>query len=343
MTFTLDQLQYAISSLANLLRAGVVTSEAFRELQYLQPKHAEFWRNAAQQSAKGNSLSNTLRPVIDNAMYAALNAAEFSGTLAVVLARLENAMEEQRAIRKTLRTMYYPFSMLFGAIGVFMLYLAFVVPSLANAMPSRRTTQSPLNIVANTLHDFLVTYAIHLGVITVAVIAFIVIWLRNPANRTTVVAFLDRLPVLGPATRDLYYGEWATHMAINTHAGITVLDAIQLTYVMLPTYYHPEILAVSKDITRVGQANAAAPRPGNDVRNNLPFLVVNAFRFSEKTGIADVNFQSAANALIAQGKKRIERFVMTATNILTPVTAILGASAILPYFMQIASSFSNMH
>lgn len=341
--FTLDQLQYAISSLANLLRAGVITSEALRELQQLQPRHADFWGKAAEKAAKGDSLSSTMRPILDDAMYAAINAAELSGTLSVVFARLEKAMDEQRDIRRTLRTMYYPFAMLFGAVAVFTLYLAFVVPSLASAMPSKSKSPSTLNIVANALHDFLMAYYIHLGVATVAAVVFTVMWLRNPENRTTLISVFDRFPMLGSATRDLYYGEWATHMSINTHAGITVIDAIKLTYVMLPAFYHPEILAVSKDITRVGQANAAAARGTNDPRNNLPFLIVNAFRFSEKTGVADVNFQFAADALITQGKKRIELFVKTATNILTPVTAILGASAILPYFMQVGSSFSNMH
>ncbi|CAG0986041.1 Putative type II secretion system protein F [Rhodocyclaceae bacterium] len=339
--FTLDQLEYALSALGNLLRANVFPSEALREMQYLQPKFAEFWLQASQQAANGHSLAATLQPILDDGAYAAIHAAETSGTLTVVLLRLQEAMREKRAIRKTLRTMYYPFATLFGAVGVFLLYLAFVVPSLAASLPRRPgSTATTLNVIADQAHAFLVTYWPHLTAVAVIGGAILVLWLRNPENRNTVLSILDRFPILGPATRDLSYGEWSRHMAIHTHAGITVPDAIHLTHVLLPRYYQPEIGAVQNDIIRLGLANAATARDAYDVRANLPFLIVNAFRIADKTGSADIQFETAAVALVEQGRRRIELFVATANNIITPLAAILGASAIVPYFMQVGSTFS---
>jgi type II secretory pathway component PulF len=342
MQFPINDLQYAISSLSNLISAGVMTADACREMQSLQPKHADYWKSAAKQSANGQALSETLRPILDAATYSAINAAENSGTLPEVFTALEKAMEENREIRKTLLSIIYPFAMLIAALCIFTMFLAFVVPSLASSMPSYGE-KSTLNTIADALHAFLVAYNWHIAVVIGSLIFVTVYWVKNPENRNTIVAMLDQVPLLGPATRDLYYGEWATHMAINTHAGITVLDAIKLTHKMMPAYYHPELLAIANDATRLGLATAATPKETLDPRNRIPFLIANAFRFAERTGAADVHFQRAALALITQGKKRINIFVTTATNTIIPITAILGAGSILPYFMQIGESFSRLH
>lgn len=341
-TLTRSQLQYAISSLSNLLGAGTTAADAMREMGELQPKQASFWRTAANQSANGKSLSETLRPILDLATFSAINAAENSGTLPEVFTALEKAMEDKAAIRKTKQTIIYPFLMLIGALSVFTLFLGFVVPNLSRSMPHNNSEKSTLNIVADALHEFLVTYHIHLAIgIAVTVIA-ITLWLRNPANRNRIVAAFDDVPFVGAASRDLYYGEWATHMAINTNAGITVLDAIHLTYKMLPAHYHPELLAIAHDITRIGAAQAASKKSDTDPRNKLPFLIVNAFRFAESTGIADKHFHRAANALITQGKKRVEMFVTVANNTMIPIAASIGAGALLPYFLQIGDSYSKL-
>ncbi|MEM8519086.1 type II secretion system F family protein [Janthinobacterium sp. CAN_S7] len=342
MNFTSSQLQYAISALSNLLGAGTTAADAMREMGQLQPKQAQFWQEAAKKSANGQSLSETLHPILDLATFSAINAAENSGTLPEVFAALEKAMEEKAVIRKTMRTIIYPFAMLIGAIGVFTMFLGFVVPNISRSMPSSNAEKSKLNVIADILHEFLVTYDIHLVIGITTTVICIIFWLRNPANRNRIVATLDNVPLLGSASRDLFYGEWAMHMAINTNAGITVLDAIHLTHKMLPTYYHPELLAVANDITRIGSAAAASKKSTTDPRNKMPFLIVNAFRFAESTGIADKHFNRAANALIIQGKKRVEIFVAIATHVIIPVAASLAGGAMLPYFLQIGDSFSKI-
>lgn len=342
MKFSTHDLEYAIASLSNLIGAGVMTVDALREMQEIQPKYAVFWKTASKLAENGESLSESLRPILDVPTYSAITAAENSGTLTEVFSELVIAMQEKRAIRKTLLTMVYPFAMFIAAASVFTMFLGFVTPTLAKSMPYNDGQKSMLNTVADALHEFLVTYNWHLAIGITAAVAFFIYWLRDPNNRNTIVSILDKTPLIGAAIRDLIYGEWANHMSINTHAGITVLDAIQLTYKMMPAYYHPELLAVANDITRIGLAAASSKKQNNDPRNRIPFLIVNAFRFSEKTGVSDTHFKNAATALITQGKQRVNVFVSMATNIIIPITAILGASAILPYFMQIGDSFAKM-
>lgn len=339
-----DDLQNAIFNIANLLGAGLLAADVFKEMRQLQPKHADFWKDAAKQASDGQSLSVILRPILDDASHAAIHASENSGTLPEVFAALDLAMEEKREIRKILKSMFYPFGMLIAAIGVFVMYLAFVVPSISQLMPNPGGKKSTLNTIADNLHNFLVTYDIHLGLGAVISIALMIYWLRDPDNRSAIVATIDSIPVLGPAARDLYYGEWANHMAINTHAGVTILDSLYLTLKMMPLHYQPEIRAIANDSIRLGWAQAAAPKQEvNDPRNRVPFLLVNAFRLADKTGNTDIYFQKAGVALVTQGKKRVQNFVKTATFIIIPLSAMLGAGAILPYFMQIGETFSKLH
>lgn len=339
-----DALQNAIFNIANLLGAGLLAADVFKEMQQLQPKYADFWKDAARQASDGQSLSVILRPILDDASHAAIHASENSGTLSEVFAALDLAMEEKREIRKTLQSMFYPFGMLVAAIGVFVMYLAFVVPSLSQLVPNSGANKSTLNTIADGLHEFLVTYDMHLGIGITAIIIFTIYWLRDPSNRNAIVATIDSLPLLGPAARDLYYGEWANHMAINTHAGVTIFDSLHLTLKMLPVHYQSEIRAIANDAVRLGWAQAAIPQQNvNDPRNRVPFLLVNAFRLADKTGNTDIYFQKAGGALITQGKKRVRNFVKTATFIITPLAAMLGAGAILPYFMQIGDTFSKLH
>lgn len=338
-----DQLQYAIAALSNLLTSGISPADALREMQHLQPGYKAYWLNASQQAAHGTSLATILRPHLDEAMFAALQAAELSGSVTTVLSRLEKAMEDKKLVRKTIKSMGYPFAMLAGAIGVMMLYLAFVVPAFSRSMPARPgRPPSTLQVVGETLNRVLHNYWIHMAVAAAIAIVGAVVWLRDPANRNSLIAFFDRIPLLGPAARDLFYGEWATHMAINTHAGITVLEAIRLTDKILPGYYRVEVRAIAKDITRLGQADAAHPHGPDDPRQKIPFAIINAFRLGERTGVTDMNFENAAKTLIAQGQLRINYFVNTANNIATPLAAMLGAGAMLPYFYQLIDSLSNV-
>ncbi|OJW52266.1 MAG: hypothetical protein BGO63_15265 [Candidatus Accumulibacter sp. 66-26] len=338
-----DYLQYAITALSNLLRSGISPDEALREMQFLQPRYKDFWRHAAYQAARGTGMATILRPLLDEAMYSAVNAAELSGTVITVLARLEQAMEEKKEMRKTLKSMGYPFAMLFGACGVMLLYLAFVVPAFSRSVaPNSGNTPSTLQIVGSTLNSVISTYWVHILVGVVAMVGAGLLWLRDPANRNSILALFDRVPLLGAAARDLFYGEWATHMAINTHAGITVLEAIRLTSNILPDYYRQEVLAVAKDITRLGQAEATTPRSDADIRKRIPFMIANAFRLSERTGVTDSNFETAARVLIAQGQMRIKLFVSTANNIATPAAALLGAGAMFPYFIQLTDTISQI-
>lgn len=343
MDMKTDHLQYAITALSNLLKSGISPDEALREMQFLQPRHKDFWKQAAYQAERGTGMAAILRPLLDDAMYSAVHAAELSGTVITVLSRLEQAMEEKKEVRKTLRSMAYPFAMLLGACGVVLLYLAFVVPAFSRSVaPTSSSSPSTLQVVGGALHGILSNYWMHIMVGIVVMIGASLIWLRDPANRNSVLAIFDRVPLLGPAARDLFYGEWATHMAINTHAGITVLDAIRLTNNILPDYYRQEILAVAKDITRLGQAEATTPRSDSDIRKRIPFMIVNAFRLSERTGVTDSNFETSARVLIAQGQLRIKLFVSTANNIATPAAALLGAGAMFPYFIQLTDTISQI-
>lgn len=343
MKLSANDLLYAMSALANFLEAGTTTAEAMSEMQFLQPKHAEYWKSAAIQCRNGKSLSEVMSPIIDTATLVAITAAENSGTLPDVFTALEDVMEEKLITRKSLKSMIYPFAMVIAAFGVAIIYLGFVVPALAASQPNQSAKKSALNTVADILHTFLITYDKHIGIAIAATIAFGIYWFRNPENRNTLVSMIDGVPLLGNATRDIFYGEWAKHMAINTKAGITILDAIHLTYKMMPAFYHPEILAVANDMVRIGPAAAASPQLCDDPRNRLPFMIVNAFRFSEKIAPADKHFARAGKALITQGKKRIDIFVSAANNTLLPIAATMGAGAILPYFMQMAENFANLH
>lgn len=342
--FTSNELQTAIFNISNLLSAGLLAADVFKEMQQLQNKHADYWKTASKQASNGQTLSTILRPILDDASHAAIHAAEYSGTLSEVLNALDLAMEEKKDIRKTLQTMFYPFGMLVTALGVFTLYLAFVVPSISKAAPNHGEEKSTLNIVADGLHNFLMNYSLHLLVGIIAFVFIIIYWLRDPDNRNTIFGTLDNTPVLGPATRDLFYGEWATHMAINTRAGVSILDSIHLTLKMLPAYYQPEIQDIANNVTRLGLATAANPNPKiNAPRNKVPTLIVNAFRIADKTGEADVYFKKTGAALLTQGKKRIQSFVKILTPIIIIISAMLGAGSILPYFVQISDAFLRLN
>jgi type II secretory pathway component PulF len=336
--------QQIIQFLYNFQRAGIMIPDALREMQHLQPKFEDFWKAGAHEAANGHPLSKILTPLFDKATLTAIIAAETAGTLTEVLQDIGTNYEIETVIRNTFKKLLYPIAVVMVTLGVFLFFMIIVIPTLSRSLPGK-TEKNLIFQFSDYANSIYLQYGNQIGIGVLVIIAGFVIWLRDPDNRQTVIATLDRVPHVGEAMRDIFHGLWAKHVASSTRAGLTLLDTLRITCEILPRSYQPAIQAIARDATQRGFAVAADPKMqhAGDDRCRLPFFIVNAFRMAEKTGDSEQQFRNAAQALVEQGTCRVNNFVVAANNILMPAGAVLNVMAIMPYFLQIGTSMSSLH
>lgn len=335
--------RHALFFIGNLLRSKVTPADTLAEMAKIQPKHARFWMQASNAAQQGFPLSSCLQPILSEAILTALQAAEASGTLDAVLKMLDETYENQDKVSKALRSLIPPAAYTVFGIGIFFYFSVVVIPPMLKSLPVK--SKDPLLQFTALLNEWYVHYGNYLLMALTATIVTAALWLRDPTNRQTVLGAAAKIPHLGPSLTQMHFGVWAFYMATCTRAGITVADAMPLTYRILPHYLQPAVHAVAAEVVQHGLIGASDPahRPADDPRHQFPLLILTAFRLAFLTGDAYDAFISAGQGLVKQAVQQITLFAKTAEHIIVPIAAIAIGSSVLPYFTVITGSVSTLH
>ena len=166
-----------------------------------------------------------------NATYCNLvRASEATGTLGEVLDRLARQLDQEREVFQQVKSaLTYPTCMIFGAIGVAVFLLLFVFPQILPLFEGR-DLELPLPTRAMMFaSDMLQTKAhVLLGGLAVVGASSLLVW-RTPRGRVLLDGVLLKLPIFGPLVTKLTIARTLRTLAATTHAGVPILDALELT------------------------------------------------------------------------------------------------------------------
>ena len=229
-----DLVQFT-SQLAVMVDAGVPVAAALDSLA-AEAGSSRIGQMAAalqEEVEGGESLSVAMgrHPTTFNATYCNLvRASEATGTLGEVLQRVAMQLEQEREVFQQVKSaLTYPACMICGAVLVAIFLLMFVFPQILPLFEGR-DLELPLPTKIMMAASDLLTTRSHLllgGIAATLTAAFLS--RRHPAGRAAWDYAMLQLPIFGTLCTKLALARTLRTLALTTHAGVPILEALELT------------------------------------------------------------------------------------------------------------------
>lgn len=267
------------------------------------------WRDLSEGSTLAGALTRHPKYFANSISYV-IEAGEATGSLAPILKKVIDYLEEKQAIRqKMLASMAYPGFICTVAIGVVILFLTVLLPqieSMLDRLGSEMTWSARLLIDGS---DLLVRYGPFL--LIAGIIAGIGIgqWRKSEAGRKTTDKWSLKLPLVGKIF--LYSDLFQTGNLVSTllESGINTTETLRLTERTVKNTELRERFHVSRNQVNEGLSIAQAFR-----RNKfMPDLALDILSVGEDTG----NLGQSMNEVTKGFRDELSKLLGRLTNIVS--------------------------
>ena len=330
-------------NLGVMVGAGLSLPRALEALRN-ETSHAYFKEvigDLGERTKQGTPLSQALEahPRIFSELFAAMVAAgEKSGKLEESLAILTHQMENDYQLRQKVRgALTYPAVVLFAMVGVGILMLITVVPTLVSTFEELGVDLPASTRAIIAVSDFLLTRGfLALGIVLAAFIG-IRFLARRAAMRRLFQQVLLKTPLVGALLQKINTARAARTLSSLLAAGIQMLEALTITARVLTHFRYRGVFERAKEEIQKGKPFSAILK---DETGLFPHLFSEMVAVGEETGKLSSMLQEVADfyeAEVAESTKNlsaiVEPFLMIvigavvgffAVSMITPLYSMLG-------------------
>lgn len=283
----LDEVIMMTRNLGSMLTAGLSLVRALSviERQSSNPRLKGTIKEIQERINKGDPFYDALSayPKIFSDLYVSMvRAGEESGGLAEALQTLSLQMERNSSLKKKIKgAMIYPAIVLTIMVGIGVLMMIYVMPSITGTFKSLEVDLPATTQALIVSSDFMVahTMSVLLGMVG-AVIGFMYL-LRTKIGKRVVSWIVVRLPVIGTIAKEANAARTARTLSSLLAAGVDVLRALQITEDVVQNYYYKKIIATSAKRVEKGDPLSTTFIERNDL---YPVLVGEMIAVGEETG-----------------------------------------------------------
>lgn len=291
-----DKISFA-KNVSTMLDAGLPLTRALSviERQSRNKKLKAILSALSADIAKGDSLSTTMakHPEAFSSLFVSMvKAGEESGGLSKSLRAVGNQLERAHLLTKKIRgAMMYPGIILTIMIGIGILMLLYVVPTITDVFKSMNV-QLPISTrIIIFASDFLKNHFIVVFLGIVVVVAGIIYLAKTPYGRRSFTALLLRLPFVGSVTKETNSARTARTLSSLLSAGVDFLIAIRITEEVLQNVFYKEVL-------KKAEANVEKGKPISEIflaeEKLYPAFVGEMASIGEETGRLSEMFENVA-------------------------------------------------
>lgn len=294
-----------------------------------------------ERTKQGMPLSEALRahPRVFSELFAAMVASgEKTGKLEESFAILTHQMENDYQLRKRVRgALMYPTIVLFAMVGVGILMLVTVVPTLVGTF-EELGVQLPITTRAIiAVSDFLLTHGLLALGIAFALLVGANMLVRRPPVRRMLQKFLLAIPLIGALAQKINTARTARTLSSLLSAGVQMLEALTITARVLTHYRYRGALERATEEIQKGKTLSAIVKEED---NLFPQLFSEMVAVGEETGKLSSMLQEIADfyeSEVEESTKNlsaiIEPFLMIvigivvgffAISMITPLYSMLG-------------------
>jgi len=268
---------------------------------------------------EGNSFAGAISqyPGTFSPLYVSMiHAGETSGTLEIVLDRLADITEKQRALFVRIRSaLAYPVLMAFVGSVVLVLLLTFIVPSITAVFADMKKVLPAPTLILIAFSSFLKSYG---WIILVTVIAGFFI-LRNVKKTAAGRRFFDKMvllfPVVALLVKKLAVARFARTLGSLLENGVSMLPALEIVKNIVGNVLIAE--AIDFAAKEVGKGQAL--NTSLSASDMFPDLSIQMIQVGEQSGELEAMLKKIADVY----ENEVETTIIALTSLLEPIMILI--------------------
>ena len=300
----------AFHELSTLLGAGVGLAEAVaaqvRSVHH--PQLVAAFEGIATGLRQGQAFSTALEATglpLPRYVATVVRSGEKSGLLGRALHDVVEQMEYDQTVRSEIRqALTYPAVLVCAGLGAVVMMFTFVVPKFAALLKRADDLPWLASAVLNT-GMFLRQWYAGVLLLVAALVAWLVVVLRNPETRARWLEKLERLPVLGAWRVESETATWARVLATLLSNRVPLMDALGLARASIIA---PGRRARLEEVSR-NVRNGIPLADALEEQQTLTATGYNLVRVGERSGELPSMLQSLARLCEESGRGRMKQFL----------------------------------
>lgn len=274
-------------NLGAMLSAGLALARALSvmERQIKNPKMAVTVSEIASAIRRGDTLNAALAkaPKIFSKLFVAMvRAGEEGGDLPASLTVIADQMERMYNLKKKIRgALIYPTIVVLAMIGIGILMMIEVVPTLAQTFAEMNAELPSSTQFIISVSNFLVEYTtLALGSF-VGIVFALYAMMHTPIGKRASDFFFLRLPLIGTLVREVNAARTSRTLASLLTAGVDVLSALDIVGEVVQNSYFKEVIHTAQKNVERGEPLSASFVRREDL---YPAFVGEMMAVGEETG-----------------------------------------------------------
>ena len=317
--FKTKELSFNCRQLSAMLSSGLTLVKSLDILSKEQPneKARRIWLDIYEQVQKGESFSKALEMQGDAFppfLKSMVNAGESSGSLDVVMKRMESHYDKENKMNNTIKgAMIYPAVLLVLTIAVVLIIFVGIMPVFEPLFEG-----ADLNPIAKFLmagSDFVVSKWYILLVIFALLIFGIVYALKVPSVKYKIDVYKITMPKVGPLMVKVYTARFARTLSSLYSSGIPMVECLERSAAILNNRYISEKFAQVVDEIKQGETLSSSIQRTEIFESMFCSIIY----VGEEAGALDDILEKSANYYEEESDSAIQRLV----GLLQPVMIII--------------------
>lgn len=309
---------------ATMLTAGIPLVQALGILieGSENPKVANLITDMKADIESGSNFSSAVKKFPNNFdhLYCSLiEAAEQSGTLDKMMAKIASYQEKSQSLKKKIKkAMIYPIAVVCVAIIVSIILLVKVVPTFQEMFKSFNAELPAFTQMILNLSTFIQKYGLEIAVVTGFLIySLIAMYKKNVTFRNAVQRMAVKIPVFGSLIEKTAIARFASTLATTSAAGVPLTEALdgaaQSTGNIV---FSSAILNIKEWVAQGKQIRASMKKTGV-----FPVMVVQMIGIGEESGALEEMLNKVAKIY----EEEVDVAVDGLTSLMEPlIMALLG-------------------
>lgn len=320
-----DELVMVTRNLGSMLLAGLTVTRALSviERQSKNVKLKGVIKRIIARVNEGGQFFEAMKDfpeVFDDLYVSMIKAGEESGELASTLETLSHQMERSSNLKKKIKgAMIYPMIVIsvMAIIGVLM--MMFVVPTITDIFKDLGSELPAMTQILINVSDFFAAHPfLVIGGIIGAVMS-LVYFLKSRIGKRGMSWLVTRLPLIGEMAKETNAARTARTLSSLLHAGVEVIQALEITEEVVQNYYYKQIIRVARERVEKGTALSETFVERSDL---YPVLMGEMILVGEETG----NISKMLSELAIFYETEVERKTKDLSTIIEPLLmVVIGA------------------
>jgi type IV pilus assembly protein PilC len=312
--------------MATMVGAGLPLTRSLEIMvqQASNPKFKRILQNVLESIQSGKTLADSFRAedeIFDDITINLIEAGEESGNLENILERIAVELEEKNSLSSKIKSaMIYPSIILLVIIGVVILMMFVLVPSMAEIY---QDFDAELPFATRFLMDmsnfFLNYWWVVLSVLAVLVVGF-KSYIDTPKGKRNFDKLILKVPSLGMIITKMELSQFTRILSLLLGSGLPIIKAIELTANSLGNTMFRETLEEARDEVEKG-GPLAIPIARSEY---YPLLVSSMIAVGEETGEIDTVLSKVADYY----KEEVNTATSNLSTILEPLFLVIMGLAI---------------